>query len=68
MVKKRRRGSSPQACLFVDQARTPRMVREPAMTAAIVDALADLLLEAAARPTRGAHSAGGQDDESQDLG
>jgi hypothetical protein len=67
MVKKRRRNGR-QASLFVEQARTPRMVLEPAMTAAIVDALAELLLEAA-RPTRGAlRSAGGQDDESQDHG
>ena len=68
MVKKRRLNGRQQASLFVEQATTPRMVREPAMMAEIVDALAELLLEAV-RPTRGAlRSAGGQDDESQDHG
>jgi hypothetical protein len=65
MVKRQRRGRL-QTSLFVGL--TTTMAREPAMIAAIVDALAELLLEAA-RPNRGAlRSAGGQDDESQDHG
>lgn len=68
MMKKRRRNGSQQVALFVQQARAPRMVLDPAMRAAVVDALAELLLEAA-RPTRAPlRSAGGQDDESQDHG
>jgi hypothetical protein len=67
-LRRRRRRRSPQRSLFEEQAATPRRIHEAAMEAAVVDALADLLLEAA-RPSRGARSsAGGQDDESQDHG
>lgn len=61
----RRNGTRRQASLFEE--RTPTLVHEPERVAAIVDALAELLLEAA-RPSRSARSEGGQDDESQDQG
>jgi len=56
-----------QATLFELQSPTPRTVHGPETVSAIVDALAELLLEAA-RSSRAARSAGGQDDESQDHG
>ena len=63
--KLRRRRMGGEASLFEEQANTPRMVHESKTVAAIVDALAQLLLEAA-RPNRSARDGGGQDDESQD--
>jgi hypothetical protein len=63
----RRSGRRRQASLFEEQAKTPRIVHEPETAARIVDALAELLLEAA-RPSRSAHGSGGQDDEFQDHG
>jgi hypothetical protein len=68
MVKMRRRSGSRQGTPFEEQAKTPRIVHEPEMVTALVEALAELLLEAAL-PNRSARSGtGGQDDESQDHG
>ncbi len=58
----RQRGRCRQASLFEQRAETPRMVHESETVVAIVDALADLLLEAA-RASRRARRAGGRDDE-----
>ena len=66
ITKPRRSVRRRQPSLFEEQATTPRMVHEPEMVEAIVDALAELLL-GAARPSRNARSAGGKDDE-QDHG
>ena len=63
--KPRSSGARRQASLFEEQSKTPRIIHEPETTAAIVDALAELLLEAA-RPSRNAGNAGGEDNESQD--
>jgi hypothetical protein len=61
----RRSRMAREGSLFEEQANTPTMVHEPRTMAVIVDALAQLLLEAA-RPNRSARDGGGPDDESQD--
>jgi hypothetical protein len=57
--------------MFKLEGETPTMVLDPERRKAIVDALAEMLLEAGrpARRSRSACNAGGQDDdESQDHG
>jgi hypothetical protein len=67
-TKPRRSVGRRQATLF--DGRTPTVMGDPAMRRAVVDALAELLLEAARppRPSRSTSDAGGQDDESEDHG